>query len=211
MSAVFFAATAVSVATQRVETSWPWYIIRGAGFVAAGLLILLIISGIGQVTGIIYRFIEPIKAWALHKILAYALCASIAVHIGFLLIDKFVPFSLIQLFVPFASTYNNGTSFIGLPLGILAITFGILAMYGVVIVVASSLGWIDTKKRAWKRLHYVSYAIAVLIFIHALYIGSDLKYGVFRQAWIAVGFVVAAAIIIRLWRAGTIKRRDSQS
>ena len=196
----------VHIVTQRVASSWPWYIIRAAGFIAAGLLVLLMLSGIGQVTGIIYRYIEPIKVWAIHKALALALCASIAVHIGFLLIDHFVPFSLVQLFVPFASRYNNGTKLGGVALGGIAVTLGILAMYGVAILVASSLGWIDTKKKTWRKLHYISYAVAFFIFLHALYVGTDLRYGVFRKAWIALGALVAIGIIVRLWRAGTVKK-----
>jgi hypothetical protein len=211
MTTLYLATSAVNIATQRVGASWPWYIIRGAGFVAAGLLILLMLSGIGQVTGIIYNFIEPITAWAIHKALAYALCVSIAVHAGFLLIDKYVHFSLLQVLVPFASHYNNGTKLGGVPLGALAVTLGITAMYGIAIVIASSLGWIDTKKKAWRKLHYLSYAVAFLVFLHALYIGSDLKYGTFRKAWIAVGFIVALAVVVRLWRAGTVKKRSTSS
>lgn len=203
-----FIANTVTVVTQRVGTSWPWYIIRGAGFVAAGLLILLMLSGIGQVTGIIYRYVEPIKAWAIHKALAYALCASIIIHIGFLLIDKYVSFSLLQLFIPLASRYNNGTKLYGISLGAIAVTLGILAMYGVAIIVASSLGWIDTKKKAWRRLHYLSYVVALFVFLHAVSTGSDLKYGTFRAAWIAASFVVVLAIIARLWRAGTVKKKS---
>lgn len=200
-------ANTVTVVTQRVDASWPWYAIRGAGFVAAALLILLMISGIGQVTGLIYRYIEPIKAWAIHKALAYALCASIAIHVGLLLIDKFVPFSLVQILVPFASHYNNGTKLGGISLGSIAVTLGILAMYGVAIIVASSLGWIDTKKKAWRKLHYLGYLVALFVFLHAISVGSDLKYGTFREAWIAAGVLVSIAIIARLWRAGTIKKK----
>ena len=200
-----FAASAVHVATQRVGASWPWYVIRGAGFTAAGLLVLLMLSGIGQVTGLIYRFIEPLKVWALHKALAIALCVSIAIHIGFLLIDHYVKFSLTQLFVPFLSHYNNKTQFLGLPLGTIAIALGVLAMYGVAIIVLSSLGWIDTKKGAWRKLHYLSYVVAIFVFIHALYAGSDLEYGTFRAAWLLLGVVVFVGILARIYRAGTLK------
>ena len=159
-------ADVAQVAVHRVAASWPWYVVRGAGFVAAGLLILLMLSGIGQVTGLTYRFIEPVKAWAVHKALALALVGTIIVHVGFLLIDKYLPFSLVQVLVPFASHYNNKTSWLGLPLAILGVTMGILAMYAVVIVVATSLGWIDSKKRLWRRTHYLSYAIITLVFLH---------------------------------------------
>ncbi len=194
-----------SVAIARVGNSWPWYITRAAGFVAAGLLVLLMLSGIGQVTGIIYRYIEPIKVWAIHKALAIALCVSIVLHVGFLLIDKYLPFNVAQILVPFVSTYNNGVALGVLPLGALAVTFGVLAMYGVVVVVASALGWIN-KNRTWRKLHYISYAVIILVLLHGVYVGTDLKYGVFRDAWIGVGVVILLAIIVRLWRKGTVKK-----
>lgn len=203
----YFGASAAGVIGQRVSQTWPWYVVRGAGFVAAGLLVLLAISGIGQVTGLAYRYIEPVKMWAIHKALAYALIFSIAVHGGFLLIDHFLPFSLTQLLVPFASNYSNGTKLAGIPLGGLAVTFGVLAMYCIVLVVLTSLGWIDSKKRAWKKTHYLSYVAFFFVFLHALYTGSDLKYGVFRTAWIGLGVLIIVGVVARLWRAGTLKKK----
>lgn len=200
-------AAALTIA-QRASASWPWYIIRGAGFVAAGLIVLLVLSGIGQVTGIVYKYIEPVKMWAIHKALALALCASIAFHVGFLLIDHFVQFSVPQILIPFASRYNNGTTLLNLPLGALAVGLGVLSMYGVAIIVASSLGWIDSKKRTWRTLHYLSYVVAIFIFFHALYAGSDLKYGTFRMLWILLGAIVGAGLLARLWRAGTTKKDE---
>jgi DMSO/TMAO reductase YedYZ heme-binding membrane subunit len=203
-------SSTIQIATDRVRASWPWYIIRAAGFISAGLLILMMLSGIGQATGIIYRYIEPIRMWAIHKAIALALCASIAVHGGFLLIDHYVPFSLAQVLVPFASHYNNGTKLWGMALGGIAVALGILAMYGVAIVVLTSLGWIDSKRKTWRTLHYLSYVIAIFVFLHALYVGTDLKYGSFREAWILLGLIVLVGIVARLWRAGTIKKvRDS--
>lgn len=202
---VSLASSTVQIATHRVETSWEWYVIRAAGFVAVGLLVLLMISGIGQVTGLTYRFIEPVKAWMLHKALAFALCASIAVHVLFLLLDHFVPFSLLQVLVPFQSHYNNGTTVLGIPIG-WAVSFGIMAMYGTVILVLSSLGWIDTKKGVWRKLHYLSYLVIFLVFVHALGTGSDLKYGTFRSVFLLLGFLVVLAVAGRLWRAGTLRK-----
>jgi sulfoxide reductase heme-binding subunit YedZ len=202
----YLAVSSIHIATHRVASSWPWYIIRAAGFTAAGLIILLMLSGIGQVTGFTYRFIAPIKAWAIHKALALALCIAIVIHVSFLLIDHYVRFSLLQLFVPFLSRYNNKTQLLGLPLGWAAIAFGILAMYGVAIIVFSSLGWIDTKKRAWRKLHYLSYIVALFVFLHALTAGSDLEYGAFRAVWILLGLVVLAGIVARIFRSGSLKK-----
>lgn len=201
------ASSAAQIALHRVGASWEWYVIRGAGFTAAGLLILLMLSGIGQVTGLTYRFFEPVKAWLIHKALAIALCIAIFIHVLFLLFDHFVPFSLTQVLIPFVSHYTNGTKFLGLSFGSLAVTFGILAAYGVVIIVLSSLGWIDSHKKAWRWLHYLSYFVMLFVFLHAVSVGSDLKYGTFRTIWIGLILLVALAVISRLLRTGTLKHR----
>jgi hypothetical protein len=203
---IILATSTIQIATQRFDSTWTWYVIRAAGFVASGLLFLLMLSGIGMVTGYTYRFFQPAKAWLVHKALALALSASVFIHITFLLFDKYLPFSLAQVLVPFASGYKKSKLF-GIPVGSLSVALGILAMYAIIVVVLSSLGWIDTKKGIWKKLHYLSYFILVAVFFHALYTGADLTYGIFRKFWILMGIVLIIAVISRLWRAGTIKQK----
>jgi hypothetical protein len=196
----------VSLALQRIASSWPWYGVRAFGLVSAALLVMVILMGIGQVTGFTYRYIEPIKAWAIHRALALSLAVSIALHVLMLLIDKQMRFSIPQILVPFVSTYNNGTKLLGLPFGVMAITFGILAMYGIYIIVFSSLGWIDTKKYLWQKLHYISYPVALFVVLHSLYAGTDLKHGWLRAVWIIMGIIVLFGFISRLRRSGSLKQ-----
>ncbi len=184
-----------TIALTRIVYTCPWYIVRGAGFVAVFLIILLMLSGIGLVTGHTFRWFEPTKAWAIHRAMGIALCVSMAVHILFLLIDHSLSFNFAQLFIPFISSYQ--TLWVGL---------GVLAMYCVVIVVASSLGWIDSKRGLWKKLHFVSYASMLLVFFHALNSGSDLKYGAFRSLWILLGGILLLAVVVRVFRSGTLKK-----
>jgi Ferric reductase like transmembrane component len=198
-------ASTSQIVQSRVSSVWPWYIIRASGFTAVALLILLAISGIGQVTGLTFRFLEPIKAWAFHKALAFALCAAVIVHGSFLLLDHYIRFSIPQILIPFVSQYSNKSSLLGLNLSWFAVASGILASYGIAIIVISSLGWIDTKKKAWKQLHYLSYLVAILVFVHALSTGSDLKYGIFRLFFIFLGLLTVAGILSRIYRSGIIK------
>lgn len=202
------ASSAASVAAHRVSDTWTWYVIRASGLTAATLLILLMISGIGQVTGLTYRFIEPLKSWALHKALAIALCVAVVIHGGFLLIDNYIKFSIPDVLVPFMSHYNNGTKLFGLPLGDLGVAFGVLAAYCIAITVASSLSWIDTKKGLWRKLHYLNYLVAILVFLHVAYVGSDVRYGAFRRIWILVGLLLIVGIVSRLFRAKTLTSKD---
>lgn len=188
------------ILAHRLVSSWPWFIIRGAGFASLILLIALMISGIGHVTGWTYRYLEPVKAWLVHKWLAYMLILTVLVHMFTLLIDKYVTFHLADLFVPFLNRYSNGTSLLGLSIGFLAVASGILAFYGIIYIVITSLKLIDTHKRFWKYSHYVSYVVMLMVFAHALNTGTDLISGFFRWVTLFVFAVLLLAVIARLRR-----------
>jgi len=204
------AADTLQLALERAIKTWKWYVVRASGFLSAGLLFMLMISGIGHVTGLTYKYIEPLKAWAIHKAMAIALCAAIFIHVFFILIDNYVPFSLKQILIPFQSNYTTGAKIANISIGSWGVTLGILAMYGSLIIVASSLGWINSHKKSWKLLHYLSYAVFVMVFIHALYTGYDLTHGVLRAGWMLAMAIVIVAIISRLRRAGSLKINNDE-
>jgi len=189
--------------TNRVLGSWPWYLVRASGIVAAIVLVILMLSGIGLVTGHTFRFLEPITAWASHKALGIVFGISVLIHMIGLLFDHFVPFDIPTLLVPWLSSYKLVTIF-GLQMGSLFVALGVLAFYGLILVVITSLLWIEKKPFLWKIIHLLSYLVMVFVFIHALYLGTDLASGLWRWVWIASGVIVAAAVVARLWRAKTI-------
>ncbi len=187
----------MNLAISRILDSWPWYVIRGTGIIAIVLLVTLMISGIGQVTGWTYRFLEPVKAWLVHKWLSYALLAAVAIHALTLLIDHYVSFHIVDLVVPFANLYTNQSTILGMPLTYVAIPAGIIAAYGIVYIVATSLAWINTKKRAWKYSHFVSYGVMGLVFLHDLGAGSDTTSAIVRVALIGLTLLLGAAVVRR--------------
>lgn len=183
----------------RAKASWPWYITRAAGFVAAISLVLLMLSGIGFITGTSFKFLEPLTAWATHKAIAYVFGVSVIVHVVSLLFDKYVPFSIAQALVPFLSHYRE-VSIAGHHLGSLYVALGVFALYFVLAIIISSILWIDKKPHTWKAFHFLAYLTMIFVFFHALYLGTDLAHGVFRVLWIIFGLAVALAIIYRLRR-----------
>ena len=189
--------------SERAQNSWLWYIVRGSGIVAAVCLIILMLSGIGFITGHSFRFLEPIIAWASHRALGIVLGISLLLHMVGLLFDKFVPFSILNLLVPWSSNYKPVTLF-GFQLGSLNIALGVLAFYILVLITVTSLLAIkDTKPRLWKFSHLLSYVVMVFVFFHSLYLGTDLAGGFLRYAWIAIGVLILLASLYRLWRAKT--------
>lgn len=192
-----------SVSTDKLKKSWSWYVTRASGIVAAVLLVLLIMSGIGLLTGQTYRILEPLPAWAAHKAIGLAFLAMVAIHGFVLLFDAFIGFSLVDILVPFAADYKP-VVIGGVQFGSLYLALGILAFYAIVAIIVTSIWWINRKQKQWRLVHYTSYFVLAAVAVHGLMLGTDLKGGLFRFLWFAAGLILAVSIVQRLWRAHTI-------
>lgn len=190
----------VAVTNSSLTVTWTWFVIRAAGLTAMALLVSVVLMGIGMVTGLTYRFVEPLRAWAIHRAMSFALMAAVAVHVGFLLIDKFAPYTLANILVPFSVHYEH-SSFFGLHAGSLYNAAGIVAMYLLLLVLISSLVIIESRKRTWRWLHFLSYVLMGLLFFHALFLGTDFRGGILRTVWIGVGALLVIGLGMRLRRS----------
>jgi len=193
-----------SLIATKLSSSWPWYLTRASGLIAAVLMVVLLLSGVGLLTGFTYRFLEPLIAWSAHRAVGIAFTVSVMVHIFSLIFDKFVGFSILDLLVPFKSGYQPAT-IAGYKLGSFYMALGILAMYLIIAIVVTSLLWVNKKQRIWHLVHFTSYAVVAMVFFHGMFMGTDLKQGFYRWLWVAGGVVIVYAIIRRLLRAGTIR------
>ncbi len=194
------------LAVTALNIAWPWYVVRAAGIISVILVLLVMFSGIGMVTGLTYRYIEPLKAWTIHRALGIALVASVLVHIVFLLFDKFAPYSLADITIPFLVHYEHSKLF-GLSVGSLYNAVGIIATYLLVIVLISSLTVIESRKRLWHRLHYLSYPLMTMVFFHTLFLGTDFKHGIFRIIWVALGIILLLGLLSRLRRTSILANK----
>ena len=188
---------------ERAKASWPWYVTRISGIVASITLIILMLSGIGMLTGHTFTFLEPITAWASHRALGLAFGVSVVLHIGALYFDSFVPFSLVNLLVPFTSNYKEIDLF-GVSVGSLYVALGVVSLYLVAIIIITSLVWVEKRPKLWKLVHLLSYITMIFVFVHALNLGTDVSSGIFKLLWILLGIGVMIATLARLWRAKTI-------
>lgn len=191
-----------SILTEKSKESWPWYLVRASGLLAFFLLFMMIVSGIGQVAGYSFRYLEPITAWATHRATGIAFTVAVAVHIFGILIDKFVSFNIWDILIPFKSDFKPVEIF-GHNFGSLYVTFGIVAVYALLIIIITSYIWIDRKPQTWKIFHLTSYLIVALIFVHGLFLGTDISSGFLRIIWIILGFILMLLVLYRLWRVRT--------
>jgi predicted ferric reductase len=188
---------------ERVEISWPWYLTRASGLVAAASFVILMLSGIGLVTGHTFSFWEPLTAWASHRALGITFSVAVLLHIFSLYFDNFVPFSFVSLLVPFTSSYKT-TQLFGYSVGSLWVALGVLSLYITIAIMGTSLLWIEKKPKLWKFTHILSYVGMIFVFIHSLYLGTDLAHGLLRWLWILGALTVLYASLARLWRVKTL-------
>lgn len=188
---------------SQLKVSWPWYVTRASGIVAAASLIILLLSGIGQITGRTFRLLDPLTAWASHRALGIVFSIAVLIHIFSLLFDHFITFNVWQLLVPWLSGYRS-THWLGLNVGSIYVAMGIIAMYMTAAIVVTSLVWVEKKPASWKLVHYLSYMTIFLVFVHALYTGTDMAHGFWRWLWVGLNALVFLAVVARLWRVRTI-------
>ena len=187
----------------QIKVSWPWYVTRASGMVAAASLMILLLSGIGQITGRTFRLLDPLTAWASHRALGIAFSIAVLIHVSSLLFDHFITFNVWQLLVPWLSDYRS-THWLGLNVGSIYVAMGIIAMYLTAAIVITSLVWVEKKPALWKLVHYLSYVTIFLVFVHALYTGTDMAHGFWRWLWVVLNGLIFLAVLARLWRARTI-------
>ncbi len=99
-----------------------------------------------------------------HNWTAYIALALIVAHPALLLLSKAAHFGVVDIFWPFKSPHQT-----------LYNTLGAAAFYCVVFVVVTSYFRSRLGSRLWKKLHYVSYVAAALLFVHGVMIDPDLK------------------------------------
>ncbi len=170
---------------SHAVSSWPWYLVRACGLASAALLVLMIISGIGMITGYTFKYWPPIKAWLIHRMIGLSFLVALAGHIFFLLLDTYKHYSIAQILIPFATDS-------------IWLSFGIIGFYFILIIIATSLTIMKNNRSTWKLFHYLAYLTIALVFFHALNLGTDLASGWLRALWIIAGIVILYQTIKRI-------------
>jgi len=176
---------ATSTATTNI---WPWYITRASGLIAYILLFFLVASGIGIKTSWTFKFVSPTFAWLNHRYLGIALSASVVTHLVSLLLDNYLKLSVIDVLVPFASSYKP-----------LLLSAGIIGLYILLVVMFSSIVTINKFPKVWRMLHYLTYPLFVALFVHGYFIGTDTKFIFIKLIYLITGVIVAWLSLYRLY------------
>ena len=139
-----------------------WYTTRGAGAVTEILLTCVVILGILSALRVQSAGWPRFLTTGLHRNLALMTVVFLALHIVTAVVDPFTNLGWTAAFIPFSSYYR--TFWLGL---------GVISFELVLAIVATSLvrGWLG--HRAWRLIHWLTYAAWPVGIVHGLGTGTD--------------------------------------
>jgi sulfoxide reductase heme-binding subunit YedZ len=181
-----------------VNDKLAWYVSRSSGWVAFVLLALTVVWGILGITKVIERKGLPRWMMDLHKYLALLTIAFTGVHLAALVADNFTHIAWREILIPYAFDWKPG-----------AVTFGIVAMYLLILVQVSS--WLKPRlpRRAWKAPHMLSYPVMWLVAMHGLRAGTDSPNLAVRAGVVFVVAVTACLTLLRVLKGRTARRSNA--
>jgi len=176
-------------AAPAADSRVYWYMARSAGIVAYLLLWGSVAGGILVSNKLLNSFVKPAAVYEVHKTLSI-LALIVGMFHGFILLgDTYMNFSVLDLLIPFHSSYQP-----------FRVGLGILGLYLSAILVASFYIKKRIGQRAWKLLHYTSFGVWVMTSLHGIVAGTDtqsvLMKMLYTVAIVSVGYLLTYRIFM---------------
>jgi sulfoxide reductase heme-binding subunit YedZ len=169
-------------------TSSPvdWYAARAAGVVAYVLLSAVVAFGL------VLSGRHRLSRWPrfaledVHRFAGKLTGTFVALHVATIAIDSYTPFSVAGLLVPFASGYKP------LPVALGVVSAELL----VALAVTNALRSRGLSYRAWRRAHYLGFAVWAAAALHGITAGTDRG-----STWLLLLYAVSVGAILVLLAA----------
>ena len=177
-------------------TSSPaiWYAARASGVAAYVILSAVVAIGIGLGGKAQSRTWPRFTVEDVHRFGGLLVGSLIGIHVATIAVDSFLPFSVVQLVVPFTASYRPLWTGLGVASAELLLALAVTNRY------RKKLPY-----RYWRLAHYANFAVWTLASLHGLLVGTD------RGAtWLAIlyGVSVAGVVVLVLWRFGGLVLRS---
>ncbi|MGZ4337118.1 MAG: ferric reductase-like transmembrane domain-containing protein [Gaiellaceae bacterium] len=164
-----------------------WLLARASGLTAYVLLTLSVLAGLAVKSRPFGRAVKAAAATDTHRFLSLLALGAIALHAITLVLDQTVHIGLAALLVPGLAGYRPVATGLGVFAAELAaliiVSFPLRKRIGV---------------RAWRRLHFATYAVFAAATAHGLAAGTDTQQPWVFGLYLGAVFAVAAATT---WRA----------
>jgi methionine sulfoxide reductase heme-binding subunit len=163
-----------------------WLLIRSAGLGAYLMLFLAVAWGLLATTSLVTSRVSKRSSTLFHGFVACAGLLLLALHLIGLLLDRSVGFHVLDLIVPYRSSFRP-----------FALSLGIGAMFAMVAVLASSWARKAMRPVVWRAIHLLAVPAFAAALLHAVLAGSDsARTGITWLYWIT-GALVLFLVIVR--------------
>ena len=176
-----FVVVAVSM-LSAADSNTIWYVVRATGVVAYASLALSVVAGLLISQRLLTAGRPRLDLFEVHNFLSLLSIAFGSVHALALLFERYVGFSLVQILVPFTSSYRP-----------LSVGLGVLSLYGVLVVYASFWARKLIGYLRWRALHYTTFAVFAGVTLHGFFSGADSQ-----EAWMRAIYVLSIAVVTAL-------------
>ena len=166
-----------------------WFVARSSGIVAWALLSMSVVWGLllstkVSTTRITARRLRPAWLLGLHRHLGGLAVIFTAIHLIGIVADSYVTFSWAAVLVPMASEWKPG-----------AVAFGVVAMYLLIAIEATSLAIRHLPRKVWRWVHRSSFVLYATATWHGVTAGTDAGNQWFRAAaWLSLAVVVGLTV-----------------
>lgn len=172
-----------------------WYVTRASALVAWVLLTGSVMLGIFLSTRVMRKIDNPAWLQDLHRFMSGLALVMVGLHMVSLMLDDYAHFSLGQLLIPGATANSDVAS---IQAKTIPVALGVVALYLMVAVQASSWFMKRLPRRFWKGIHYASYVALIFVVFHAGFSGSDVKELWYQTMSVALIALTTAAVILRV-------------
>ena len=139
-----------------------WYLTRAAGLMGYFLIWLSTFWGLVVSSKILDSFLDRGFTFDFHEYLSLIGLGFVAVHVLVLMADKYLPYNLGQILIPFLSPYRP-----------LWVGIGVIALYLTLLVTITFYLRKKIGMDLFRKLHYLSLVAYVGTTLHGLYAGTD--------------------------------------
>ena len=169
-----------------LTSPYIWYTSRISGVISLVMLTLVIVLGILISTRVGGRRVGRFEITEMHRSISLIAMIFVAIHVVTTVIDTYVNIHWISAVVPMTSSYSR-----------LPVAIGTVAIDLMLAVWLSSQLKERIDPRAWRAIHFSSYASFVAAAIHSYLVGTDE-----RSLWglIVLGSCVALVLLATVWR-----------
>jgi predicted ferric reductase len=139
-----------------------WFVTRSAGIIAYLLLWFSTVWGLAVPSKLLSPLLEQTFTFDFHEFISLLAIGFTLLHVFVLLIDRFLPYTLTQILIPFLSPYRPFW------VGLGVISFYISLLVTVTFYLRSKIG-----SKTFRSIHVLSLLGYLGVTLHGLYAGTD--------------------------------------